>query len=52
MCSIEFMTIFSCFSCHILDHYKLYDDHLQQKDATYDAIMRMVKMITNFARTG
>lgn len=26
-----------------------YDKHLKQKDATYDAIMRMVKIITNFA---
>lgn len=39
-------------SCHYLDQSNIYDKHLEQKDATYDAIMRMVKIITNFARTG
>lgn len=36
----------------MFDQDKLYDIHLERKDATYDAIMRMVRMITNFARTG
>lgn len=40
------------FSCHELDQFKIYDSHLERKDATYDAIMRMVKIVTNFARTG
>lgn len=31
---------------------KFYDKHLQDKDAVYDLIMRLVKLITNFARTG
>lgn len=39
-------------SSHALDQYKLYDSHLERRDSTYNAIMRMVKMITNFARTG
>lgn len=39
-------------SCHMFDDRKLYDSHLEQKDAAYDLIIRMVTMITNFARTG
>lgn len=30
----------------------MYDIHLKNKDKDYDLIMRMVEMITNFARTG
>ncbi len=40
------------FHCHMFDNIKLYDSHLERKDVAYDLIMRMVKMITNFARTG
>lgn len=44
--------IFPHFSCHSLDEMGKYDEHLEQKDLIYDLIMRTVKMITNFARTG
>lgn len=40
------------FSEHKYDSMKVYDSHLESKDIIYDYIMRMVKMITNFARTG
>lgn len=40
------------FSCRILDAFNAYDKHLKSKDADYDLIMRSVKMVTNFARTG
>ncbi|KAG4071890.1 hypothetical protein HA402_006051 [Bradysia odoriphaga] len=40
------------FHCHAFDKNKLYDSHLEKKDVAYDLIMRMVKMVTNFARTG
>ena len=40
------------FSVHKFDKDKLYDNHLKNKDEVYDMIMRSVKMITNFARTG
>lgn len=37
----------------MLDSAKLYDKHLNQKDSEeFAAIKRMVKMVTNFARTG
>lgn len=42
-----------CFSCHILDEFKTYDIHLKDKESSaYQSIMRMVKIVTNFARTG
>lgn len=40
------------FSYVPLDNLKMYDKHLQSKDAVYDLIMRSVKFITNFAQTG
>lgn len=40
------------FHCHVFDQNKLYDIHLRSKDAIFDIIMRMVKIITNFARNG
>ena len=43
---------FNYSSCHALDASKKYDKHLESKDLSYDLIMRSVKMITNFARTG
>lgn len=39
-------------SCHVLDDKNAYDKHLESKSWNYDLIMRSVKMITNFARTG
>lgn len=36
----------------MLDEFKIYDAHLERKDVSYDAIMRMVQIITNFARIG
>lgn len=35
-----------------MDKVQIYDDHLARQDLIYDIIMRSVKMITNFARTG
>lgn len=50
--SIQFHMFLFAFSCHSYDKLKLYDTHLKQKDSIYKIIMRSVKMITNFARTG
>lgn len=43
---------FDTFSCHILDIFDYYDTHFKRKDATYNGMIRLAKIITNFARTG
>lgn len=49
--TLDLLRIFH-FSCRILDAFNAYDKHLKSKDADYDLIIRSVKMVTNFARTG
>lgn len=52
MCiQLHFIFVFF-FSRHTFDKINMYAEHLQKKDVNYDIIMRMVKMITNFARNG
>lgn len=41
------------FSCHIFDEFNIYDKYLTNKTSTvYLTINRLVRMISNFARTG
>lgn len=40
------------FSCKFLKNYQVYEEHLKTEDRVYGLIMRMVKMLTHFARFG
>lgn len=47
----HFSTLF--YSCHLFDDSKVYEEHLKDlSDPNFVLIRRMVKMVTNFARTG
>jgi len=41
------------YHCHVWDAQKIYDKHLKEKTSSaYKTIVRMVKLVSNFARTG
>lgn len=51
-CSDDLYISIAIYSCHSLDQMGVYETALERKDLNYAIIMRSVKMITNFARTG
>lgn len=48
-----FIFLHFIYSCHLFDDSKAYEEHLKDlSDPNFVLIRRMVKMVTNFARTG